>query len=123
MPWRSSKSATDDRGSACLPQPPAPMRLSPEQAAAIRRVVRETAGDDARVRLFGSRLDDAARGGDVDLLVEVDEAVESPALLSARLATRVSRALDGRRVDVMLLAPNLERQSIHEAALRTGVLL
>jgi len=38
------------------------MRLTPIQAAAIRRVVGQTAGEAARVFLFGSRVDDAARG-------------------------------------------------------------
>ena len=46
------------------------MRLSTAQARVILRCVREQLGADARVMLFGSRLDDTARGGDVDLLVE-----------------------------------------------------
>ena len=46
------------------------MRLTEEQAAIIRRTVREILGDDARVWLFGSRMDDDKRGGDVDLYVE-----------------------------------------------------
>lgn len=99
------------------------MRLSEDQVAVIRRVVRSTAGPDARVRLFGSRLDDDARGGDIDLLVELDEAIDGPALLSARLATRISREMHGRNVDVVLLAPNLQRQPIHDIALREGRLL
>ena len=45
------------------------MRLQAASVETIRRVVRDEAGAHARVRLFGSRLDDAARGGDVDLLV------------------------------------------------------
>jgi predicted nucleotidyltransferase len=44
------------------------MRLTFEQIATIRAIVAEFAGSDASVRLFGSRLDDAARGGDVVLL-------------------------------------------------------
>lgn len=46
------------------------MRLSEEHRLAILRVVAETCGPQARVRLFGSRVDDAWRGGDVDWLVE-----------------------------------------------------
>jgi predicted nucleotidyltransferase len=72
------------------------------------------------VRLFGSRLLDDARGGDVDLLVELPDAVEQPAMLAARLSTRISRAMDGRQVDVVLLAPNLRRLPIHDIALREG---
>jgi len=48
------------------------MRLDPASIATIKREVADTLGDDARLRLFGSRLDDTRKGGDVDLMVEVD---------------------------------------------------
>ncbi|NMM11442.1 MAG: nucleotidyltransferase domain-containing protein [Polaromonas sp.] len=99
------------------------MRLSIEQIAAIRREVSLTAGDSARVWLFGSRVRDDARGGDIDLLVELDESVAEPAQLSARLAARVSRSIYGRKVDVLVQAPNLLRLPIHAIALAEGVRL
>lgn len=99
------------------------MRLTAQQIADIRAIVTELAGGEATVRLFGSRLDDAAKGGDVDLLVEVPHPVEAPAPLAARIAGRVSRALDGRKVDVVLAAPNLLSLPIHEVARRQGVAL
>ena len=46
------------------------MRLSPAQTRVILHCVREQLGADASVMLSGSRLDDDARGGDVDLLME-----------------------------------------------------
>lgn len=98
------------------------MRLTAAQATTIRRIVREEAGDDATVRLFGSRLDDDARGGDIDLLLQVPHAVDSPALFAARVAARLIRALGGRHVDVVLAAPNLRTLPIHEHAAE-GVLL
>jgi hypothetical protein len=99
------------------------MRLSHEQAEQIRQLTRQVAGEQALVRLFGSRLDDAARGGDVDLLLELPQAVDNPALLAAQLSALVSRALHGRKVDVLLSAPNLLRLPIHEVAFKEGVLL
>jgi len=42
------------------------MRLSDDQSQGIRRIVAEHAGADAEVKLFGSRIDDARRGGDGD---------------------------------------------------------
>ncbi len=99
------------------------MRLSPAQCESIRAIVAAQAGDSARVRLFGSRLDDTAKGGDVDLLVELAEPVSDPAPLAARIAGRVSRLLEGRKVDVLLMAPNLKIMPIHECASREGVLL
>jgi len=47
------------------------MRLTAEQVAAIRSAVgRQDPG--ARIILFGSRADDHAKGGDIDLLVVSD---------------------------------------------------
>jgi len=55
------------------------MRLNPHQCEIIRKVVAELAGEDAVSSLFGSRVDDNARGGDIDLLVEIPRAVDNPA--------------------------------------------
>lgn len=99
------------------------MRLTSEQIDTIRRVVREEVGHDVGVRLFGSRLDDDARGGDVDLLVQSSRPIDGPALCSARISARLIRAFRGRRVDVVLSAPNLKRLPIHEIAEEEGVVL
>ncbi len=108
---------------AARPTDRIPMRLNPQHVAAIKQLAAEQFGADVRVRLFGSRVDDAARGGDVDLLVELDAPVAEPGLASARFSVRVSRAMNGRKVDVLLAAPNLRTQPIHEVARREGVLL
>lgn len=99
------------------------MRLTSEQRETILRVVAEVAGTQARTRLFGSRVDDSKRGGDIDLLVELDSPVEDCLQLELKLGTQLYRAMLERKVDVVLMAPNIEMQSIHKVALATGVLL
>jgi predicted nucleotidyltransferase len=99
------------------------MRLTPEQITIIKEATCELAGNDARAWLFGSRVDDQSKGGDVDLLVEVDGEVIEPALLSAKIATRVSLAMYGRKVDVIIKASNLKQLPIHTMALQEGVQL
>jgi predicted nucleotidyltransferase len=99
------------------------MRITSEQITAIRTGVTQLAGEAARVWLFGSRVRDEARGGDVDLLVELDVAVNEPAQLSARLASLVSRSMYGRKVDVLIKAPNLKVLPIHTIALAEGIRL
>ncbi len=47
------------------------MRLSSSEITAIRDTIR-TLDPDARIYLFGSRADDAKRGGDIDLLIFSD---------------------------------------------------
>lgn len=76
------------------------MRLNPAQTRLILQCVRQQFGDDARVMLFGSRLDDKARGGDVDLLVET-EAV--PSLHQRVLATMALEQALNLPVDIVAM--------------------
>lgn len=99
------------------------MRLSQDHRAAILRIVSETCGPDARVRLFGSRTDDAQRGGDVDLLVELTAEPDDVFDLQRRLYARLLRALDSRPVDVLVLGPRTPRAAVHLEALQHGVIL
>lgn len=70
------------------------------------------------MRIFGSRLDEAKRGGDVDLLLELPDSVDNPALIAASVSARVSRAMYGRKVAVLISAPNLMRLPIHDIAFK-----
>ena len=81
------------------------------------------AGAGAQLHVFGSRLDDAAQGGDLNLLHELNAAVENPALLTARPFASASRILQGRKVDLLISAPNLQRLPIHDFAYREGQLI
>ncbi|MEI7430774.1 MAG: nucleotidyltransferase domain-containing protein [Betaproteobacteria bacterium] len=99
------------------------MRLTEIEIRIIRELACQVAGSQSRVRIFGSRLNDEARGGDVDLLLEVPNPVSNPALLAAKMSAKVSRAMYGRKVDVLLSAPNLKHLPIHEVAFKEGKLL
>ncbi len=46
------------------------MRLAENQIAVIRAIVHRIVGCDVRIWLYGSRLDDQSKGGDLDLLLE-----------------------------------------------------
>lgn len=97
------------------------MRLTEEQRRLIRDTVASALGPQARVRLFGSRLDDARRGGDIDLLVEVPAPLLDRLQRELELGARLERELGGRRIDLLLLDPATPRQSVHEVALAQGV--
>ena len=99
------------------------MRLTNKQKQLITDIASQLVSDQCRVYLFGSRLDDNALGGDIDLLLEFVNPVDNPALLAARFSARVSRAMSGRKVDVLISAPNLLRLPIHEIAFSEGQLL
>jgi len=60
------------------------MRLSAEQIEVIKQETENYFGVQAEVWLFGSRVDDAVKGGDIDLYVETDSAEVALAAARAR---------------------------------------
>ena len=99
------------------------MRLRSKDISAIRTAIYSIAPDTTAIRLFGSRLDDNSLGGDVDLMIDLENPVDNPAVLSARLAVSTSRAINNRKVDILLRAPNLMSYAIHQIALDEGIML
>jgi len=75
------------------------MRLSPFQIEQIKTIVSSHAGSASRTYVYGSRLDDSARGGDVDLLIETGQPL--PRLEQARLKAALESAL-GLPVDIIV---------------------
>lgn len=72
------------------------MRLTPSQIHAITQTVSRLTGGTAEVFLFGSRLDDRARGGDIDLLIETSTplALVERARIKMELESLVSLPVD-----------------------------
>ncbi|MFO7641900.1 MAG: nucleotidyltransferase domain-containing protein [Candidatus Competibacteraceae bacterium] len=100
------------------------MRLTPEQAQAIRDSVTEVFGAAAQVWLFGSRVDDRRRGGDIDLLVRppADRAADPETAWrdKLRLLGQLERRLGERKIDVVLEAPD-DPRPIVRIAHQTGI--
>jgi predicted nucleotidyltransferase len=99
------------------------MRLSDDQARLIVRAARELAGPQVQVRLFGSRVRDDLRGGDIDLLVECPQPVDRPVWLAARLTARLQRVLGDRRIDVLVVDPQTTLEPVHRVARAEGIVL
>ncbi len=97
------------------------MRLSQDQAEAIRTVIQATLGADSEVWLFGSRADDAKRGGDVDLYVET----QSPCTLRQRLRlmTKIQLLVGLRKVDLIVKSGSDPERTIFATAKSEGVRL
>ena len=96
------------------------MRLSPEQITAIKQVTADSFGEQARVHLFGSRVDDHRRGGDIDLYIETDPADD---LLDrkARFIRALWRRIGPQRIDVVIRPRNQPLAPIHRDAREHGV--
>jgi len=96
------------------------MRLTAVEIDAIRRAVREVFGATARARVFGSRVRDDLKGGDLDLFVEVEPGTASIAS-EQRLRDVITPALDDLRVDIVLHERGRAVTPIERIALRDGV--
>ena len=83
------------------------MRLTQEEQRGIAAAARAELPAGSRVSLFGSRVDDSLRGGDIDLLVEPGAALDAQqqVLLRTRLAARLYRLIGERRIDIVLATP------------------
>ena len=94
------------------------MRITPEQIRTILAVVGEQAGPGARVVLFGSRVRDSGRGGDIDLLIE------SPTPPNLRQRARIKLLLeDALRtpVDIVTKQKDAKPKPFQAIALMTGL--
>lgn len=99
------------------------MRLSEQQRKAIVEATRAAFGPDAEVWLFGSRVDDSKRGGDIDLLIRPDPAVTDQLLSrKIRLLGHLERTLGERKIDVVI-EHEADSRPIVQVARETGIRL
>ena len=97
------------------------MRLAPEQIASIRRAAEDAFGAETRVTLFGSRVDDNKRGGDIDLLIQPTR-IDQPLVRKLRFLGLLERDLGERKIDVVIELPH-DSRPIVQVAHETGVVL
>lgn len=95
------------------------MRLTARQIDIVRATVQDVARG-ADVWLFGSRLDERRRGGDVDLLVRSKPPLDL--LRRARLKYQLEQAL-GLPVDVTVAGQDAEPGPFARLAMAEGVKL
>jgi uncharacterized protein len=96
------------------------MRLTSDQVLTILGTASRVSGGHALVYLFGSRLDDRARGGDVDLLIETPHGLTL--LERARLKLELEEGL-GLPVDVVSRARDAAPTPFQRIALAGAVRL
>lgn len=99
------------------------VRLTDDERRIIRDAVRRHFGPAAIVRLFGSRTQDAARGGDIDLLVESPVPIDNALAASLKVEVDIQMACDDPKVDILVIDPTTPTQPIHQLAKASGVLL
>ena len=95
------------------------MRLDIHELDAIRGEIRRF-DPAAEIYLYGSRTDDAARGGDIDLLVISDNLGFHYVL---RLRTRILDRIGWQQLDLLVRRRNQLAEPMAALALETGTKL
>jgi len=88
------------------------MRLSLQAQQIIKNTTKEVLGIDAVVKVFGSRIDDDARGGDIDLLVELPFVIADSERKTLQLTARLQLRMGDQPIDVVVIDPSTRWQSI-----------
>ncbi len=91
------------------------MRIQPEEKAAIISAI-SNIDKDSEIYLFGSRLDDTRRGGDIDILVKSDTISRS---MLGSIEDEIFRTIDEQKIDLVLTRKN-ELNSFAQLVLARG---
>jgi len=78
------------------------MRLSEYEQKTIKQTAGQIFGDEARVYLFGSRVNDNLRVGDIDIYIEVNSDVENLLEKKIRFLVELDKEMGEQKIDVVI---------------------
>ena len=99
------------------------MRLSPLQTKIIKKEVVALFGNSTKIILFGSKVDNKAKGGDIDLMINVGKKDNNLWRKALRLNTNIQQKLGEQKIDIIIKYQGQKLQNIHKEAIRTGIVL
>lgn len=99
------------------------MRLTEQQVQTIKALVSEEFGSEVRVHLFGSRLDDSKKGGDIDLLVQSDTVIDQKLHKASSLAARLQMSLGEQKFDIVVKDTQTADSAFYREVTRTAAQL
>lgn len=101
------------------------MRLSSQEQQILKAAAQSSFGQDSVLRLFGSRLNDQRKGGDIDLLIETS--LTDPAKIAQahiRFLADVYARLGEQKIDLLIDYPARQQYfPIFDIAKKEGVVI
>lgn len=96
------------------------MRLKPNEINILKTSIYKYI-KDAKIILFGSRVYDYKKGGDIDILIETNHQVN----LKEQIKILTDIQLNGvyRKVDLLFKTPYIKEQSIFKTIYQEGIVL
>ena len=100
------------------------MRLTEQQQQIIKDNVKKIFGSHTEVLLFGSRVDNEERGGDIDLLIEFEHSPKELLKKNLYLNASLQIALGGlQKIDIITHVKGSTETPLQKAARNTGIRL
>jgi predicted nucleotidyltransferase len=98
------------------------VRLTKKEIEAIKEAFLKVFGN-GKIYLFGSRVDDSKRGGDIDLFIDLDRKldIKEKMRLKSRFRLLLYDKIGEQKIDIIISKD--KNKSIEQEALKTGVLL
>ena len=94
------------------------MRLTPFEITAIKQSANTIFGDAAKVYLFGSRIDDSKKGGDIDLYITAENQ-DNLYEKKIKFLSALDRHLGEQKIDVVIAKDT--NRPIEKVAIATGI--
>ena len=101
------------------------MRLSKSEIEIIKNAAKDVWGDTMRICLFGSRIDDSKKGGDIDLFVQLSgkQKPKDVMLQKATFLSKLEILLGEQKIDLLVKTNYNNDLPIIKTAQLTGVAL
>lgn len=97
------------------------MRINPETLRIIKELAIKYFGEDSEVRIFGSRIDDTKKGGDIDIYIETS-ITEGLLDRKAGFLTDLKIKIGDQKIDLIVKKRGEEGESpIYRYAVKEGV--
>ena len=99
------------------------MRLTSRQKKIIRKAVKRYFGNDAVIWLFGSRVKDEKRGGDIDILVKPGKQINKDLFMrKIHAISAIKKEIGDRKID-LVIEHNEDRRTVVTKAHAEGMKL
>jgi hypothetical protein len=95
------------------------MRLDEATQTQIVKYAKSYFGNEIKLFLFGSRIDDKRKGGDIDLYLESTQEIDLETQI--KFLTALNRAGIDRKIDLLVNSPRHKHRPIFDTAKTEGI--
>ncbi|HOJ65230.1 MAG TPA: nucleotidyltransferase domain-containing protein [Spirochaetota bacterium] len=92
------------------------MRINEQEEKIIKEVLTKYFGENAVIYLFGSRINDSKKGGDIDIFVEADISLKDMVKAKIKSLVELEKLLGERKIDLVIKNTSMKEELIHRNA-------